>query len=137
MIPGIYPPDVWSAATVNRGTSFAVSSTFLTLLCALTRSGAFCLYAGIGLLTITLTLTRMPDRRGRSLQQIQRQLGVPLHRGERRASGCDAVSGWFANLGGEPLRQVNWLFLPASGHNAYHADIALVPAAGPVLAGRA
>ena len=81
MISGIYPPDVRSAAestaTVNRGTSFAVSFTFLTLACALTRSGGSCLYAGIGLLTITFTLARMPGRRGRSLQQIQRQLGVP------------------------------------------------------------
>ena len=95
MIPGIYPPDVRSAAestaTVNRGTNFAVSFTFLTLVRALTRSGAFCLYASIGLLTITFTLARMPDRRGRSLQQIQRQLGVPLHRGERPAGGCDAA----------------------------------------------
>lgn len=60
MIPGIYPPDVRSAAestaTVNRGTNFAVSFTFLTLVCALTRSEAFCRYAGIGLLTITFTL---------------------------------------------------------------------------------
>ncbi len=91
MISGIYPPDVRraaeSTATVNRGTNFAVSFTLLTLVCALTRSEVFCLYAGIGLLTITLTLDRMPDRRGRNLQQIQRHLGVPLHRGERRASG--------------------------------------------------
>lgn len=60
MISGIYPPDVRrvaeSTATVNRGTNFAVSFTFLTLVCALTRSEAFCLYAGIGPLTITFTL---------------------------------------------------------------------------------
>ena len=95
MISGIYPPDVRrvaeSTATVNRGTNFAVSFTFLTLVCALTRSGAFCRYAGIGLLAISFTLARMPDRRGRNLQQIQRHLGVPLYRGERRASGCDAA----------------------------------------------
>ena len=34
-------------------------------------------------------------------------------------------------------RQLNWLFPPESGHNAYHADIASVPAAGAALAGRA
>ena len=81
MISGIYPPDVRraaeSTATVNRGTNFAVSFTLLTLVCALTHSEVFCLYAGIGLLTITLILDRMPDRRGRNLQQIQRHLGVP------------------------------------------------------------
>jgi Tetracyclin repressor-like, C-terminal domain len=33
-------------------------------------------------------------------------------------------------------RQPDWVFLPAFGHNAYHADIARVPAAGAALAGR-
>jgi hypothetical protein len=64
----------------------------LTLVCALTRSEVFCLYAGIGLLTITLILDRMPDRRGRNLQQIQRRLGVPLYRGERRQCGPQDAS---------------------------------------------
>ncbi|HZD79549.1 MAG TPA: sugar porter family MFS transporter [Actinomycetota bacterium] len=81
MISEIYPLGIRSAAestasVVNWGTNFAVSFTFLTVVGALGRPGAFWLYAAIGLVTIWFILTRVPETRGRSLEEIQRQLGA-------------------------------------------------------------
>jgi sugar porter (SP) family MFS transporter len=81
MISEIYPLDVkgpaeTAAAVVNWGTNFAVSFTFLTIVSGLGRPGAFFLYAAIGVLAVAFILTRVPETKGRSLEQIQRQLGV-------------------------------------------------------------
>ena len=81
MISEIYPlnvrgPAESSAAVVNWTTNFAVSFTFLTLVGAISRSGAFWLYAAIGLLAIGFVLARVPETRGRSLEQIQRRPGA-------------------------------------------------------------
>jgi sugar porter (SP) family MFS transporter len=79
MISEIYPLDVkgpaeTAAAVVNWGTNFVVSFTFLTIVSGLGRPGAFYLYAAIGVLAIAFILTRVPETRGRSLEQIQQQL---------------------------------------------------------------
>ena len=81
MISEIYPlnvrgPAESAAAVVNWVTNFAVSFTFLTLVGAISRSGAFWLYAAIGLLAIGFVLARVPETRGRSLEQIQRRPGA-------------------------------------------------------------
>jgi sugar porter (SP) family MFS transporter len=81
MISEIYPlnvrgPAESTASAVNWGTNFAVSFTFLTLVSAITRSGTFWLYAGVGVVTIGFILTRVPETRNRSLEDIQRQAGA-------------------------------------------------------------
>jgi sugar porter (SP) family MFS transporter len=81
MISEIYPLDVkgpaeTTAAVVNWGTNFIVSFTFLTVVSGIGRSGAFFLYAAIGVLAFLFILTRVPETRGRSLEQVQRQLGA-------------------------------------------------------------
>jgi sugar porter (SP) family MFS transporter len=88
MISEIYPLSVRGpaesvAAVVNWGTNVIVSFTFLTLVGALTASGAFWLYAGIGVVAIGFIVARVPETRGRSLEEIQRQVGVKPHRGAR------------------------------------------------------
>jgi predicted MFS family arabinose efflux permease len=40
------------------------------------RAGAFWLYAAIGLLALVFVITRVPETRGRSLEEIQHQLGA-------------------------------------------------------------
>ncbi len=81
MISEIYPLDVRgpaesTASVVNWATNFAVSFTFLSLVAVLTRAGTFWLYAGIGLLALWFIATRVPETRGRSLEDIQRQIGA-------------------------------------------------------------
>jgi len=81
MISEIYPlnvrgPAESTASAVNWAANFAVSFTFLTLVSALTRSGAFWLYAAIGVAAIGFILTRVPETRNRSLEDIQRQAGT-------------------------------------------------------------
>lgn len=81
MISEIFPLPVRGAAesaasVVNWGTNFAVSFTFLTLVSLLTKAGAFWLYAVIGVLALWFIIARVPETRGRSLEEIQHQLGA-------------------------------------------------------------
>lgn len=82
MISEIYPTSIRGhaeslAAVVNWCMNFVISFTFLTLVSAITRAGTFWLYAALGIAGIVFALARVPETRGRSLEQIQRQLGVP------------------------------------------------------------
>jgi sugar porter (SP) family MFS transporter len=81
MISEIYPLDVkgpaeTAAAVVNWGTNFVVSFTFLSIVSGIGRPGAFFLYAAIGVLAIAFILTRVPETKGRSLEQIQHKVGA-------------------------------------------------------------
>lgn len=84
MISEIYPlrarSVAMSAATVaNWSANFVVSFTFLSLVGAITRSGAFFLYAGIGVAAVTFFTLRVPETRHRSLEQIQSELATRTH----------------------------------------------------------
>lgn len=61
---------------MNWVTNFAVSFTFLTLVNVLTRAGAFWVYAAIGVVAIAFIVVKVPETRGRGLEQIQRELGA-------------------------------------------------------------
>lgn len=79
MISEIYPLNVRgraesAASVVNWATNFAVSFTFLSLVSLVGRSGTFWIYAGIGVVTLWFILTRVPETKGRSLEDIQRQV---------------------------------------------------------------
>ncbi len=81
MISEIFPLNVRSASdsvssVVNWAMNFIVSFTFLTVIGALGRPGAFWLYAAIGVVAIGFVAMRVPETRGRSLEEIQRQLGA-------------------------------------------------------------
>jgi sugar porter (SP) family MFS transporter len=81
MISEIFPLRLRSAsdsvsAAVNWGTNFVISFTFLSVVSILGRAGAFWLYAAIGLLALVFVITRVPETRGRSLEEIQHQLGA-------------------------------------------------------------
>lgn len=81
MISEIYPLSVRGraegiASVVNWVTNFAVSFTFLTLVNVLTRAGAFWVYAAIGVVAIAFIVVKVPETRGRGLEQIQRELGA-------------------------------------------------------------
>ncbi|MGH2864607.1 MAG: sugar porter family MFS transporter [Solirubrobacteraceae bacterium] len=81
MISEIFPLKVRSSAmslsTVGNWTSnFLVSSFFLTLVDEISREGTFWLYAGFGVLALIFFLARVPETKGRSLEQIASDLGA-------------------------------------------------------------
>ncbi|HEY3829919.1 MAG TPA: sugar porter family MFS transporter [Solirubrobacteraceae bacterium] len=81
MISEIFPLRVRSPAmslsTVgNWSANFLVSSFFLTLIDAISREGTFWLYAGFGVLALIFFLARVPETKGRSLEEIAHDLGA-------------------------------------------------------------
>ena len=64
------------APVVNWGMNFVIFFTFLTLVSAIARAGTFWLYAALGIAAIVFACARVPETRGRSLEQIQQQLSV-------------------------------------------------------------
>ncbi|HKJ35227.1 MAG TPA: sugar porter family MFS transporter [Solirubrobacterales bacterium] len=72
----IYPLRVRSKAaslgtTANWVFNFIVSLTFLTLIAELGQSGAFWLYAGIGVVTWLFCWKLVPETKGKPLEEIQ------------------------------------------------------------------
>jgi hypothetical protein len=59
----------------NWGFNFLISYTFLTLTDVITKSGTFWLYAGFGVLALVFFATLVPETKGRSLEEIQEDLG--------------------------------------------------------------
>ncbi len=79
MISEIFPLRVRSPAmsvsTVgNWSANFLVSSFFLTLTTAITREGTFWLYAGFGVLALIFFVTKLPETKDRSLEEIEREV---------------------------------------------------------------
>jgi sugar porter (SP) family MFS transporter len=80
MIAEIYPLRIrgqaMSVATIaNWGANFVVTISFLTLLNAVTPKGAFFLFAFLSLVALAYFAKRVPETKGRSLQEIERDLG--------------------------------------------------------------
>ncbi|GGM46228.1 putative metabolite transport protein YwtG [Longimycelium tulufanense] len=72
----IYPLRVRGTAMsatlfANWGMNFAVSLTFLPLLAALGTAGTFWLYGGLCLLLVLFAALRIPETKGRSLEEIE------------------------------------------------------------------
>ncbi|MGN6444565.1 sugar porter family MFS transporter [Amnibacterium sp.] len=79
MISEIYPTGVKSKAMsvstiANWLSNFVVAGTFLTLSNAITKQGTFFLYAGIGVAAFVFFLLKVPETKGRSLEDVQREL---------------------------------------------------------------
>jgi sugar porter (SP) family MFS transporter len=81
MISEIFPLSVRSPAmsvsTVGNWTSnFLVSSFFLSLTTAITREGTFWLYGAFGVISLVFFIARVPETKGRSLEEIEHELGA-------------------------------------------------------------
>jgi hypothetical protein len=79
MISEIFPIGVRSKAMAvssmaNWAANFIVAGTFLTLNSWITRQGTFFLYTGIGVLAFLFFLFRVPETKGRSLEDVQSEL---------------------------------------------------------------
>jgi sugar porter (SP) family MFS transporter len=99
MIAEIFPLKIRSAAmatctVANWGFNFLVSFTFLQLTQTAGKGGAFFLYAGIGVLAIAFFAWRVPETKGRTLEEIEQELGVDADQpvARDRASADETVS---------------------------------------------
>jgi sugar porter (SP) family MFS transporter len=80
MIAEIFPLGVRSAAmsvctVANWGFNFLVSFTFLQLIDTAGTGGAFFLYAGLGVLALLFFAWKVPETKGRSLEEIESEVG--------------------------------------------------------------
>jgi sugar porter (SP) family MFS transporter len=83
MIAEIYPLRIrgqaMSVATIaNWGANFVVTISFLTLLDVITPKGVFFLFAFLTLVALAYFARRVPETKQRSLQEIERDLGVQM-----------------------------------------------------------
>jgi sugar porter (SP) family MFS transporter len=93
MISEIFPlqmrgPAMAVCTMFNWGFNFLISYTFLSLTSALTKQGAFWLYAFFGVCAVIFFATLVPETKDRSLEEIQAELGAdadqPLSRERTR-----------------------------------------------------
>ena len=83
MIAEIYPLRIrgqaMSIATMaNWGANFVVTISFLTLLNAISPKGVFFLFAFLTLVALAYFAKRVPETKGRSLEEIERDLGAQM-----------------------------------------------------------
>lgn len=79
MISEIFPMGVRSVAMAactitNWGANFVVAQTFLSLGNLITRQGVFYLYTVLAVLSLVFFVRRVPETRGRSLEEVQAEL---------------------------------------------------------------
>lgn len=79
MISEIYPLHIRSramsiASMFNWGANFIVTYYFLQMVNAIGRDYTFWVYAGMGVIATAYFLVKVPETKGRSLEQIQREV---------------------------------------------------------------
>lgn len=89
MISEIFPlqmrgPAMAVCTMFNWGFNFLITYTFLTLTDLITKSGTFWLYAGFGILALVFFATFVPETKGRSLEEIQEDVGSDADQALRR-----------------------------------------------------
>ncbi|PRY20161.1 sugar porter family MFS transporter [Pseudosporangium ferrugineum] len=92
MISEIFPQRLRSRAmslttVTNWLANFAVSATFLTLAGAITRQGIFLVYAVMAAVAVAFFAWRVPETKGRSLEEIQRDAGADQGEAEPAKAG--------------------------------------------------
>jgi sugar porter (SP) family MFS transporter len=88
LISEIYPVKIrgqaMSVATMaNWGANFVVTVSFLTLLSAIGNAGTFFLFAGLSIVALAYFQRQVPETKNRSLQDIERDLDLPVARDNR------------------------------------------------------
>jgi sugar porter (SP) family MFS transporter len=88
LISEIYPVRIrgqaMSVATMaNWGANFVVTISFLTLLSAIGNAGTFFLFAGLSIVSLVYFQRQVPETKTRSLQDIERDLDLPVARDHR------------------------------------------------------
>jgi sugar porter (SP) family MFS transporter len=93
MISEIFPlrirgPAMATSTVGNWLSNFLISATFLTVVAAISRSGAFWIYAGLGLVSFFFFLAKLPETKGKTLEQIEGELGVSEDEDEEGEAGA-------------------------------------------------
>jgi MFS family permease len=70
------PPAMAVCTLANWAFNFTITYTFLSLVGAIGKPGTFWLYAGFGVAAIVFFAWRVPETKGRSLEQIEEELGA-------------------------------------------------------------
>ena len=70
-----------TSTVANWLSNFLISATFLTVVAVVSRAGAFWIYAGLGVLAFVFFLARLPETRGRTLEEIEAELGADVEAG--------------------------------------------------------
>jgi len=88
LISEIYPVKIrgqaMSVATMaNWGANFVVTVSFLTLLSVIGNAGTFFLFAGLSVVSLAYFQRQVPETKTRSLQDIERDLDLPVVRDDR------------------------------------------------------
>ena len=88
MISEIFPlhlrgPAMATCTVANWAFNFAISFTFLTLTHAITKQGTFWVYAGMGLIALWFFATRVPETKGRTLEEIEEEALDTTQRDDR------------------------------------------------------
>jgi sugar porter (SP) family MFS transporter len=108
MIAEIYPLRIRGAAmsvasTANWGANFIVTISFLTLLSAIGGTGVFFLFGFLTLVALYYFFRRVPETKGRSLQEIERDLrGLPQPAAAGGPGEGSAGPGGLGGSGGTP-----------------------------------
>jgi sugar porter (SP) family MFS transporter len=81
MISEIFPlrlrgPAMAVCTLFNWGFNFAITYTFLSLVGGIGKPGTFWLYAGFAVLALLFFATRVPETKGRTLEEIEQELGA-------------------------------------------------------------
>jgi MFS family permease len=98
MISEIFPlrirgPAMATSTVGNWLSNFLISATFLSVVAAISRAGAFWIYAGLGLVSFFFFLAKLPETRGKTLEQIEAELGVDEADGEGSGGQAEQARG--------------------------------------------
>lgn len=90
MIAEIFPLKIRSAGmsvctVANWGFNFLVAFTFLQLIDTAGKGGTFFVYAGLGVLAFVFFAWKVPETKGRSLEEIETELGADADEERTRA----------------------------------------------------
>jgi sugar porter (SP) family MFS transporter len=85
MISEIFPlrirgPAMATSTVANWSANFIISFTFLSLVSAISRAGTFWIYAALGVAALIVFARKVPETKGRSLEDIEDELTVEAGR---------------------------------------------------------
>jgi len=93
MISEVFPlrirsPAMATSTVANRSANFVISFTFLSLVGLISRAGAFWLYAALGVVAMVVFHRTVPETKGRSLEEIELELGAGTAAGGLHPAGA-------------------------------------------------
>jgi hypothetical protein len=89
------------ATMANWGANFVVTMSLLTRLNAINDSATFFLFTTLTLVALLYFIKRVPETKGLSLQEIERQLARPSKPASDPPESCDAPAVQCSIRGGE------------------------------------